>query len=184
MVSTAKTYTADDLRRMPTDEPWELWEGALQKVPGAGQTASELAGVIFAFLLPFVRRRKLGVLTSSDGTYYLSHDPETLVVPDVAFVRWDRLPGRAKTDEYCPVPPDLAVEVVSPSDGPVDITRKQRLYDGAGVPLVWWVYPKRRSIQVVADGHLVAELGEDGELDGGDVLPGFRLRVADVFVDE
>jgi Uma2 family endonuclease len=183
MVTRAKTYTAGDLRREPTDQPWEVWEGELQEVPGAGQTASELAAVIIAFLLPFVRRRKLGVLTSSDGTYYLSHDPETLVVPDVAFVRWDRLPGRKKTDEYCPVPPDLAVEVVSPSDGPGDIAKKQRLYDGAGVPLVWWVFPRQRSIRVVANGRLVAELGEDDELNGGDVLPGFRLRVAEIFAE-
>jgi Uma2 family endonuclease len=104
-------------------------------------------------------------------------------VPDVAFVSWDRLPGRVRPDEYIPVPPDLAVEVIAPSDEPGDIAKKQDLYRRAGVPLVWWVHPRHRTVAVYRDGQLVAELGEGDELDGEPVLPGFRLAVAEIFAE-
>ena len=183
MATTVKLYTGEDLAAMPGDEPWELWEGALRKVPGSGLEASEIAGVVIAFLLPFVRSRKLGVVSTSDGTYYLARNPDTIVVPDVAFVRWEHLPDRTRPKGFCPVPPDLAVEVVSPSDTPRDVAGKVELYRRAGVPLVWWIYPERRAVIVFRAGQQVAELGEGDELDGGEVLPGFRLLVAEIFAE-
>ena len=167
---------------MPTDEPWELWEGELRKVPGAGGAASGLAGIIFALMLPFVRSRKLGMLTTADGTYILLRDPQTLAVPDVAFLNWGRLPDRAWPAGYVPVPPDLAIEVLSPSDDPTVVAKKRELYRRAGVPLVWWVDPVRQTVAVFRCGQFVAELGENEVLDGEEVLPGFRLPVADIFV--
>lgn len=181
MTATTKLYTADDLWDMPTDQPWELWEGALRKVPGAGGRASWRAGVIFALLLPFVRSSKLGLLTGADGTYVVARDPYTVLVPDVAFVRWDRLPEGEPPDKYVPVAPDLVVEVRSPTDRPGEMAQKRELYRRAGVPLIWWVDSKRRTVSVYRDGELVAELGEGDELDGEDVLPGFRLLVAELF---
>ena len=181
MPAVTRLSTVDELARMSTDEPWELWEGELREVPGAGGKASLLAGVIFALIWPVVRSRKLGMVTTADGTYVLTRDPSTVVVPDVAFVRWDRLPGRVVPDGYIPVPPDLAVEVRSPSDEPGDIERKLGLYQGAGVPLVWWVDSDRRAVMVHRLGEPAVELGEADEFDGGDVLPGFRLPVAEIF---
>ncbi|MGH2561034.1 MAG: Uma2 family endonuclease [Thermomicrobiales bacterium] len=181
MSATTKLYTAEDLWQMPTDQPWELWEGELRQVPGAGVEASGLAGFIFTLLLPFVRLHKLGVLTGADGAYILSHDPYTVLIPDVAFVRWDRLPGRVRPRGYAPIPPDLAIEVRSPSDRPGEIARKLELYQRAGVPLVWWVDPVRRTVTVHRLGQSAVELHEGDELDGADVLPGFRLPVAEIF---
>lgn len=181
MTATTQLYTAEDLWQMPTDQPWELWEGELKKVPGAGAEASSIAGTIFALLFPHVRTANLGMLTTADGTYILARDPDTVLVPDVAFVRWERLPGRTRPRGYAPVPPDLAIEVRSPSDRPKDIADKLEHYRRAGVPLVWWVDPARRTVAVYRDGQLAAELGEGDELDGGDVLPGLRLPVAEIF---
>jgi Uma2 family endonuclease len=183
MATTAELYTADDLRRMPTDEPWEIWEGKLRKVPGAGGDASDLAHWIGVLISLFVRPRRLGMVTGADGTYLVAHDPQTVIVPDAAFVRWERLPGRARPKGYIPVPPDLAVEVRSPTDEPGDIAKKQERYRAAGVPLVWWVDPERRTVQVFEGGVLTGEFGEGGVLDGGEVLPGFRLPVAEIFAD-
>jgi Uma2 family endonuclease len=183
MATTTKLYTGEDLLRMPTDEPWEIWEGELRKVPGSGLEASEIAGDIFTLIRPFVRANKLGVLATADGTFYLAHSPDTIVVPDVAFIRWDRLPGGVRPQSYSPAPPDLAIEVVSPSDRPSDVAKKMNLHRSAGVPLVWWVYPDRRTVRVFQDGVLGAELGEGDVLDGGDVLPGFRLPVAEIFAE-
>ena len=183
MTATTTRYTADDLWHMPGEEPWELWEGELRQVPGAGGRASGIAGDIFALIRPFVRASQLGMLTTADGTYILARDPDTVLVPDVAFVRWERLPERVRPEGYVPVAPDFVVEVRSPSDRPGEIAKKLELYRRAGVPLVWWVDPARRTVAVYRDGQLAAELGEGDELDGGDVLPGLRLAVAEIFAE-
>lgn len=183
MATTAKRYTAEDLARMPTDEPWELWEGELRKVPGAGFEASDLAQWIGMLIGAFVRPRRLGKVTGADGTYILIQNPQTIVVPDVAFVRSDRLPERGPRRGYFPMPPDLAVEVISPTDEPAEIAKKQELYRRAAVPLTWCVNSDRRTVAVFRHGEFVAELGEGDDLDGGDVLPGFRLPVAEIFAE-
>jgi Uma2 family endonuclease len=183
MPATTKLSTADDLMRMPTDEPWELWEGVVQKVPGAGGEASSLVGWIVALVTQFVRSHRLGMVTGADGTYILMDDPQTIVVPGVAFVRRERLPGGTRPEGYVPVPPDLAVEVRSPSDEPGKMAKKLDLYRRAGVPLVWWVDPKRRTVAVYRTGESAGEVGEGDELDGADVLPGFRLPVSKSFAD-
>lgn len=181
MSATTKRYTADDLWRMPGDEPWEIWEGELRKVPGAGGEASALASWIATLIILYVRPRRLGMVTGADGTYIILSDPDTVVVPDVGFVRQQRLPGGVRPERYIPIPPDLAVEVRSPSDRPGDIAKKLELYRRAGVPLVWWVDPRQRTVEVHRHGQLVAKLHEGDELDGEDVLPGFRLPVAEIF---
>lgn len=181
MAATTKLYTADDLWEMPGDEPWELWEGELRKVPGAGGRASGIGIRIGNLLFPFIESSKLGLLTGADGTYVVAHDPFTVLVPDVAFVRWDRLPDGESPEKYIPVAPDLVVEVRSPTDRPGEMAEKRELYRRAGVPLIWWVNPARRTVAVYRDGELVAELGEGDELDGEDVLPGLRLPVAKIF---
>jgi Uma2 family endonuclease len=183
MATTTRLYSAVDLAKMPTDEPWELWEGELRKVPGAGFAASDLAHWIGVLISNFARPRRLGKVTGADGTYIILQNPQTVVVPDVAFVKWDRLPERERRDGYFPSPPDLAVEVISPTDEPGDIAKKRELYRRAGVPLVWWVDPARRTVAVYREGRLVAELGEDDELDGEPVLPAFRLAVAEIFAE-
>jgi Uma2 family endonuclease len=181
MSTTAKLYSVEVLMAMPTDRPWELWEGELRKVPGAGGQASDIAGEILIHLRLFVKPRRLGLATGADGSYILTSDPLTIVVPDVAFVRWERLPGGVRPTGYIPVPPDLAVEVRSPTDRSGDVDEKLARYRSAGVPLIWWVDPRHRTVAVYRHGVLAAELGEDDVLDGEDIVPGFRLPVAEIF---
>jgi Uma2 family endonuclease len=181
MVTRARLYTAEDLAEMPTDEPWELWEGELRKVPGAGLEASGLAHWIGVLITLFVRPRNLGFVSGSDGTFILRRDPDVVVVPDVAFTRWEHLPGRRPPASYLRGRPDLAVEVKSPSDRRRDIEEKLGHYRNAGVPLVWWVFPEDRRVEVYRLGELVATLGEGDVLDGENVLPGFTLPVSEIF---
>jgi Uma2 family endonuclease len=181
MSTTTRLYTIDDLMAMPTDEPWELWAGELQKVGGAGGEASDIASEILIRVRPFVKARNLGMAIGADGTYVLSHDAPTVVVPDMAFVRWDRLPGRVRPKGYIPVPPDLAVEVRSPNDRPGAIDAKLALYRAAGVPLIWWVDPSRRKVRVYRHGELAVELSDGDVLDGEGILPGFTLPVSEIF---
>jgi Uma2 family endonuclease len=179
--TSTRLYTVEDLAKLPGDEPWELWDGRLRTVPGSGWEASELGAVIVSLLMAFVRPRRLGSITAADGSYVLYRNPDTVVVPDVAFVRAERIPEGRRPKGYAPLPPDLAVEVQSPYDEPGDIEAKLDRYRRAQVPLVWWVHPDRRTVSVYRDGTLAAELGVADVLDGGDVLPGLALPVTDIF---
>ncbi len=180
MATRIRPYTAEDLWEMPGDETREIWEGELRTVPSAGEAASALAVWIAVLITAYVRPRRLGVVTGADGTYILAREPDTVLVPDVAFTRRERLPADRAREKYVPVPPDLVVEVVSPSDRPGQIAAKTELYRKAGVPLVWWVREANRTVTVYRGGHLAGEFGEGDELDGGEVLPGFRLAVAEI----
>ena len=121
MVAPSITYTADELRRMPGDEPWELWDGELRKVCGAGGDASHIAGII-AFLM---REAARGVasIKGANGGYILSRDPDSVLVPDVAVVRWERWPNRELPQGWGELAPDLVVEVESPTHLPPDLGR-------------------------------------------------------------
>lgn len=184
MVTTAaRKYTIDDLWQMPSDAPHELWRGELVEVPAAGQEASAVALWFAVRLALFIEPRELGVVTGADGGYILfaNEDVDTVVAPDVGFVRWQKLPERRLTKRHCPVPPDLAVEVTSPSDEPGKARAKLALYMEAGVPLVWWVDLGKAEVRVHRPGQPDLVLCSGDTLDGDDVLPGFRLAVADIF---
>jgi Uma2 family endonuclease len=180
-MSTTELLTAEDLFRIPGDEPWELWEGKLRRVPGAGALASGIAGCVGMHLSLFVRPRKLGVVTAANGGYILARNPDTVLIPDAGFVRWERIPGRVIPVEFCPFPPDLAVEVLTFWNVPGDVEAKTWHYRKACVPLLWWVDPNRRAVGVYRTGEFAAELGEGDTLDGEDILPGFTLPVSEIF---
>ena len=113
--------------------------------------------------------------------FILRRHPDLLRVPDVAFVSWDRLPDRRRPEGFLPIAPDLAAEVVSPHNRADDINEKVHDYLEAGTRLVWVLWPRRRMITVYELDKDLRELGPDDFLDGGDVLPGFRVRVAKLF---
>jgi Uma2 family endonuclease len=178
---TTRVYTAEDLWQLPSGAPYELRRGELAEVPPAGGEASAIAGWICSLLIAFVKPRDLGMVTTADGGYLLARDPDTVSAPDVGFVHWERLPARSRPKGHVPVPPDLAIEVKSPSDRRGEVDDKLRAYQDAGVPLVWWVDPDRRAVRVHRLGQPSVVVYEGDVLDGENVLPGFRLPVADIF---
>ena len=179
---TTRVTTADELIRMK-DDGWryELIEGELRRMAPAGMEHGGVGMNVAAPMWNHVVPGKLGEVYNADTGFFLSHDPETVVGPDVAFVRADRLPPPSEQKGYSQIAPDLAVEVVSPSDTQPAVDEKVALYLAAGVPLLWVAFPKRRVVRVHRPGREPIELGEGEVLDGEDVLPGFRLPVADVF---
>ncbi len=191
----ANTMTVDDLLALP-DDGWqyELVEGRLVRMPGSGLEASRIAGYLVWALLSFVMPGQLGDVTGADGTYDLTQpgDPaDTALVPDVAFVRAERLPQRT-SPEYAKAPhlaPDLVVQVASPRQTRPEMKAKTERYVKAGVRLVWMVWPKRQQVDVWrADAAGVARIvaalkaSAGDALDGLDVLPGFTLPLAALFV--
>ncbi len=159
----------------------ELIDGVLVEKP-AGFMESVLAGAFVAALRNFVRPRDLGIVAGADGCVRLWAG--RVRIPDVAFVSWDRLPGRRVPREPLPsLVPDLAVEVLSPSNTGREMTLKRRDYFTAGVSLVWEVDPAARTVSVHTDMNGPHLLTATDTLDGGDVLPGFHLALAEFFAE-
>jgi Uma2 family endonuclease len=175
------TATEEDVIRVLDREkrPCELVEGTLVEKP-MGTEESIIAGLILTYLNNFVRPRKLGVVTGEAGTLKLF--PGMVRIPDVAFISWDRLPGRKRPTVPIPlVAPDLAVEVLSASNTKLEIDRKLREYFSAGVRMVWVVDPKKRIAQIYTSARRSKRITEKQSLDGGSVLPGFVLPLKELF---
>ncbi len=166
------------LRR--SDRLYELVDGTLVEKT-MGLTESMIAGQILRRIGNFAEEHDLGIPAGADGTMRLLKG--LVRVPDVSFFCWDKLPGRVLPSE--PIPdlyPDLAVEVLSNNNTPAEMERKLREYFLAGVRLVWMIDPRKRSAEVYTIPDAPAAILDDMEaLDGGDVLPGFTLPLAELF---
>ena len=181
MASTANLVTVEDLWEI-RHEPYRfaLIDGELYRMPGAGGTHGETAVEFCVHLRTFVAVHGLGSVFVETG-FRLFPDRLTTLFPDVAFVSASRLPPREARERFLNLPPDLALEIFSPTDYPKLLQEKLDEYAAAGTPLVWVAYPRKRSITVLWLGREPVELGPDDIVDGGDVLPGFSMRVGDLF---
>lgn len=159
----------------------ELIEGVLLEKP-AGLRKSRLAVFLATLLNNFVLPGNLGLVTGADGTMELMSD--LVRIPDVAFTRWERFPGRKMPSDPVPrLAPNLAVEVLSRSNTPGEMAVKRLDYFTAGVETVWEVDPDKRTIVVDASPTQSTTLRSGDMLDAGAVLPGFKLAIADYFAE-
>ena len=157
----------------------ELIDGVLvEKTMGLFE--SHLAVVVGYFIQTFLETHNLGIVAGADGPLRLL--PGQVRIPDVCFVSWERLPGRKLPSQPIPaLAPDLAVEVLSKGNTEAEMQRKLRDYFTAGVRLVWYVDPPTQSARAYTAEDQCTEIGPDGSLSGGDVLPGFELPLAELF---
>ncbi len=128
----------------------------------------------------FARKRKKGYVVCNDSGVILEHDPDTVRGPDVAWyedvLTFDDLPTK-----WGNIPPRVAVEVLSPNDSARYITEKVTDYLENGVEVVWVIDPETKTVTIYSKTG-VKKLTEKNTLTGGEVLPGFRCKVADLFV--
>lgn len=159
----------------------ELVEGTLVE-KGMGYRESLLAGLLVTFLNEFVRPQNLGLVTGESGMMQIFGG--LVRIPDVAYVSWDRIPnGRVPEEPVPELVPDLAVEVLSESNTEAEMCRKRREYFEAGVRLVWEIDPRSRTATVWTGQEERIVLDENGTLEGGEVLAGFELPLADLFAE-
>ena len=156
----------------------ELVDGVLVEKT-VGYYESYLAGRLIILIGAFVEQHRLGCVAGADGMMRLASG--LVRIPDVSFVSWGQLPGRrVPRVPIADLAPDLAVEVISPSNTAREMERKLRDFIDAGVRLIWYVYPEPQEVHVyTAERHDVLTI-EQG-LSGGDVLPGFVLPLRRLF---
>ena len=145
-----------------------------------GAKESNLAWFLGHRIGSYLDRNDIGTCFTADGMLRIA--PGLVRIPDLSFVSWDKLPGRMVPEK--PVPdlvPDLAVEVLSEGNTPAEMRRKVREYFDAGVGLVWLIDPKKRAARVYTAPHRSVRILEGQSLDGGNVLPGFSIGLADLF---
>ena len=174
--------TADELLRLPADHRrHELVAGFMVTEPPASFRHGDIAAELFRRLIEFVRTEDLGRVVSTETGFLLAPDPDTVRAPDVAFVSKSKIERAGAFRGFFPGPPDLAVEVVSPSERPADVHAKVGDYLAAGCCLVWVVDASRRQVRVHRSLLRPSILDETDTLEGEDVLPGFRVQVVRLF---
>jgi Uma2 family endonuclease len=174
--------TADEFLAFPLpDAKGELVRGELRVTPPPGGPHGVASTNLVMMLAMHVRPLGLGRVFADGVGYELIRLPHTVRVPDASFVRGDRLPAEGIGPGLLKLAPDLAVEVLSPSETFSELEEKLEDYLVSGTQLVWVVDPDRRTVMIVAADAPVRWLREEETLDGGTAVPGFTCAVLDIF---
>jgi len=178
-MSPARTITDDELLQLPKDgNRYEVVAGELVMSPGAGLPHERVVMLLGSALVSYVREKQLGDVFGSNALYVLPSGNKR--GPDVSFVAAGRLEAPGISQVFPQLAPDLAVEVLSPSDRLQQVLDKVGEYLDAGVRMVWLIDLAKRQAAVYRTATDVRYVAADGVLDGEDVLPGFRCPLASV----
>ena len=165
------------------ENAYEVIDGQILEWPIMGAYPEELASILLEYLAPFLRQAGLG-RAIVEGRFQMI--PERQRRPDLAYISFDRWPKgrRAPNQAAWKVVPDLAVEVISQNDQAWEVIEKVREYFGAGVRAVWLVYPTVEVVHLYHSFSQIEVVTRDEAIDGGAVVPGFHLALADLFEGE
>lgn len=174
--------TADELLEMQDDgQCYELVKGELRMSPPPGFEHGEIAMKLAGPLYQHVKTNDLGVVFAAETGFKIESNPDTVRAPDVAFMQKERVLETGRLVGYSSGAPDLAVEVLSPSDRAIKVEEKVAAWLEGGASMVWVVSPKLHTVTVYRSLTDIVTLTEKDKLDGGDVVPGFRMNVAEIF---
>jgi Uma2 family endonuclease len=180
MVDRSERLTAEEFYAHPGRDSSELVRGRLRVSEPPGGEHGALAVRLAAKLAAHVERHGLGTVLVESG-YVLRRKPDTVRGPDVSYISAVRLPPDRMPIAFIPIAPDLAVEVLSPDNRPGDLDDRIADYLEAGTRMVWVVDPRNAQVAVHRRFGAPEALGLADSLTGGDVIPGFRLSVAELF---
>ena len=174
-----KKMSADEFEASPFAETHELIRGELYPIMPAGTLHGIITNRLSAYLSFFVLENDLGEITAAETGFKLIN--QSTVGADIGFIGKENLAKFGVPDSFFPTAPDLAVEVVSPSNSSDEISTKVEDYLKSGSQIVWIVYPKRKIVVVYRTNNTVSFLEETDELEGEDLLPNFRLPLKKIF---
>ena len=179
-VVAERLITAEEFLRMPDSKGAELVDGRIEEKEMGAESAWLGNELLFEMKL-VVKRGQLGTVGGMEfGIQCWPDHPNRVRKPDVLFYRRGRLPD-GLPEGWATVAPDLVVEVVSPNDKVEALERKLAEYREAGIPLIWVIYPRTRTAQILGANLARTEIDRDGSLEGGEILPGFSLKLSDLF---
>jgi Uma2 family endonuclease len=182
MSTVAEPITADELLRMPRGQfRYELIRGRLITMSPSGSEHGVVSMRLSLILGPFVAARNLGLLFGAETGFKLERNPDTVRAPDVAFISHAKIPPGGIPQGYWTGPPELAVEVVSPSDTAREVSEKAADWIRFGARAVWVVDPDSKTVTVYAADGSVETIAEGGTMEGGELLPGFHCDVSEIF---
>lgn len=179
MLQTQHITTARQLWEAGDIGPCMLIEGELIRMTPAGGEHGRITARLLGRIIQHVDSNRLGVVFTSETGFRLTRDPDTVLGPDIGFVRAERA-AQARTRGYVPIAPDLAVETTSPTDRPAAMRKKREQWLSAGVVL-WWVDPPTQTLTLYHPGRDPQVLYPSDTLTGGQLLPGFSLPVGEIF---
>ena len=176
-----QVLTAEDLWSLPvTNMRRELVRGqVVEAMPPGGQHGA--IAVVLAMLLRLWAQQSAGGYVGVEAGYILSRKPDTVRGPDVSYIRADRLPASGIPEGFWTLAPDLAVEIVSPSETADEACEKVRDFLRAGTPLVWTIYPRTQEVVVHTADSVARTHTAEQVLEYPDLLPGFSCNVAELF---
>jgi Uma2 family endonuclease len=181
IVASPPRYTIDEFLRLPDHKNFELVDGELEEI-NVSNLSALVASDLIVVLASHCKPKRLGRVFPSDAYYQcFPEQPGHARKPDVSFIREERLPAGWLEDGYFTIPPDLAVEVISPGDSAYKVDEKIGEYLDAGVKLVWRINPELRVVLVHRADGTVAKLKESDTLSGENVIEGFSCPVAAIF---
>jgi Uma2 family endonuclease len=184
MTTTTGLTLEQFLAREETEPASEYACGEVVQKPMPSQAHAYLQLFLGALLRQFLRTTKLGRAGTEWRCIFGPSGRERAFVPDLVYVSYERLArGDARSNHDLLTAPDLAVEIVSPGQSAAWFADKIQFYLLHGVRLVWVIDPDAETIRVFAPGRDTVTLGAGDTLDGGDVLPGFSVSVADFWAE-
>ena len=174
--------TADQLFARPNDgNRYELVAGELRMMSPSGWKHGEVVGALHTLLGVHIRSNRLGKIFGAETGFRLAENPDTVRAPDIAFIAKEHLPAQEPKEGFWPGVPDLAIEVLSPSDRTGQVTEKLQAWLAAGVLQVWIVDPHLRSITVYRSATDARLFTSNQQLDASDILPELTLDLCEVF---
>jgi Uma2 family endonuclease len=177
-----KLMTAEELLQLPRGRfRYELIKGELKQMSPAGHDHGRIGMELAVPLGYYVKQQKLGKIYMAETGFKLESNPDTVRAPDIAFIRQERVQEVGRTKGYWVGAPDLAVEVNSPGDIVREVEEKVAEWLASGTRMVWVVSPKLKTVTVYRSLTDIITLTEKDILDGGDVIPGFQIPVAEIF---
>lgn len=182
MTTRNQAMTVEEFWTIYAGREFELVEGEVVARPPEGLRHGAVCSRVATHLGDFVDTHQLGEVVGASTGFRLF--PVTLRAVDAAFISNEKLVQVSDPDKFAPFAPDLAVEVVSPTDSATEVRQKVRHYLQAGTALVWVIYPELREVEVHAQAGVVQTFTHEDTLDGGEVLPGLALPVMRLFPPE